>query len=136
MYTAQGEDGLGFPVAAVAGVAAQALKSILPTGFQTRKQRDKARAKRVDALAKIAVTGNADAIKELTMLSKSSATQKSKDYAKKKLTAVLAKLDQVAAEEKAATAQAAVERKNAAFPWIAGAGMLGILLLATRGKGA
>lgn len=129
MYS-QGDEGLGAVPLALVGAGTSVLQSLLPTGFQTSKQRDKQRNKDTDAVYARAIQGDADAMALLLQRSKSLATKPAKAYAAKKYAAA------VKAVEASPTGVASgVAVAKAGFsPLMLGAGVVGAVLITSLMK--
>lgn len=133
MYS-QGDDQLGVIPLALVGAGVSVVQKLLPTGFQTSKQRDKQRAKNVDALYSRAVQGDPDALAEILRLSKSSATKSAKAYAAKKYAAAV-KAIAASPTGSSTGAPGGVPVVKAGFsPMMLGVGVVGAVLLTSLMK--
>lgn len=135
MYS-QGDEGLGAVPLALVGAGVSVVQKLLPTGFQTSKQRDKQRAKNVDALYARAVQGDPEALAEIYRLSKSSATKNAKAYAAKKYAAAVKAV--AASPTGSASGSAGVGSlpitKAGFSPLMLGAGVVGAVLITSLMK--
>lgn len=136
MYAHSSGEGIGVvPIAAV-GAGISIVKNLFSGNtFKSSKQRDKDRAKKVDALYARALAGDDAATKEILMLSKSSATAPAKAYAAKKyqqLMAALAKQEGVPATTGSAPTQMASVLGGSTGMLVVGGLVVAGLLLAKR----
>ncbi len=135
MYS-QGDEGLGAVPLALVGAGTSVLQSLLPTGFQTSKQRDKQRNKDTDAVYARAIQGDADAMALLLQRSKSLATKPAKAYAAKKYAAAVKAV--AASPTGSASGSAGVGSlpitKAGFSPLMLGAGVVGAVLITSLMK--